>query len=37
MKDCIISDPSDEQEHIYKKDIVELCSKDTEDYGIEAD
>jgi hypothetical protein len=37
MKEYIVSDPSDEQEHIYKTNIITLCNRDKEDYGIEND
>jgi hypothetical protein len=37
MKDYIISDPSDEQEHIYNAKIIKLMQRDLDRDGIEND
>jgi len=37
MKDYIISDPSDEQEHIYSAKIIKLMQIDLDRDGIEND
>jgi len=37
MRDYIVSDPADEQEHIYKETILSLCNRDKQHYGIEND